>query len=235
MGCTSMFVIALVGLALILGGTWWLGVKLLNNYTSTEPVSIQVAAPTEAEFAAANDKMTALHEAMRSGRSTGVQFSATDINSLIARAPEFDDLRGKFHVAMADSVMTLDMSVPLSFIEIRLLKERWLNGTARFEVAFNQDSFNFSLRSLTVNEREVPMSFVRGFDNTFSDSFNEGFNKSRHENTRSNDFWEKVKSMAVIDDKLLITTKGSVAPTPEVSDETETDEEAEPSPTPETF
>jgi hypothetical protein len=229
-----MFVIAIVGLALILGGTWWLGVKLINNYTSAAPISIPVATPTEAEFSAANDKMTALREAMRNGRSIAVEFSATDLNSLLARAPEFDDMRGKFHVAMADSIMTLDMSLPLSFIEIRLLQERYLNGTARFGLAFNQDSFNFSLRSLTVNEREVPMNFVRRFDDTLSDSVNEGVTKSRRENRDSDEFWENVKSMAVDGDKLLITTKGMEMPTPEASDDATADE-AEATPTPDTL
>lgn len=243
MGCTTMFVIALLGLALILGGTWWLLTKVMNDYTAKSPAMVEMAAVSDADYAAANQKFMAVQDAQRRHQSVTVQFTAPELNALIARHPEFSDMRGKFRVAIADSLMTLEMSVPLREIDIPGIRDRWLNGTARFEFIYHDDAFNFGLRSLTANNRDLPLSFLQGFEAPFNKSFNEGFEKGRRENARSNEFWENVKTVAVIDDKLVITTKGPNAPaTPETAapeattpdaDTDDADDEAEPTPTPE--
>ncbi len=230
MGCTTIFVVALLGLALVLGGTWWLLTKVMNDYTSKEPANVEMAAVSEAEFAAANDKLVSVQDAQRRHQSVSVQFTAAELNALIARHPDFSDMRGKFRVAIADSLMTLDMSVPLREIDVPGIRDRWLNGTARFEFIYHENAFNFALRSLTANDRDLPLSVLQGFEAPFNKSFNESFEKSRRKNARSNEFWENVKTVAVIDDKLVITTKGPEAP----EADSDTDDDAEPTVTPPT-
>ncbi|MEP6809098.1 MAG: hypothetical protein ABI992_02565 [Chthoniobacterales bacterium] len=234
MGCTSIFVIALVALALLLGGTWWLGEKLLDNYTSSESIAVQVPTPTEAEVSAATAKLSTLQQAMRDRQSITVELTAADVNTLIARAPEFEQMRGKFRVAMADSIMTLDMSVPLSSIEIPKIRHRWLNGTARFGFLFSEDAFVFNLRSLNVNGRDLSLKFLHSLDSSFNSSFNQGFEKSLRENERSREFWGNVKAMEVTADKLVITTKGADSTAPAPADD-EASDEAEITPTPPTL
>lgn len=208
MGCASMFMIGLVGCVIVLGGAWFFFAKMVDSFTSSQSNAIQLEIPSEAQSAAANDKLQTVREATRNEQAVTVEFSAADLNALIARHPDFDDLRGKFRVAIADSILTLDLSVPLRDVPLPRVKDRWLNGTTRFGMVYHDGSFNFALRSLTANGRELPMSVLEGFAGTFNDSFNEGFDKAQRENARSNEFWEDVKTLAVIDDKLVITTKG---------------------------
>ena len=208
MGCFSMMMVALLGVAVLLGGTWWLYARVVDEFTSSQPSAIQIEAPSDAQYAAANDKLTAVRGATRSKESVTVEFTAADLNALIARHPDFEDLRGKFRVAMADSILTLDMSVPLRDVPLPRVKHRWLNGNTRFGLVYHNGDFNFSLRSLTANGRDLPMSVLEGAGGPFNNSFNEGFDKAQRENDRSNEFWEDVKTLAVLDDQLVVTTKG---------------------------
>jgi len=208
MGCFSMFMVAVAALVLFIGGTWWLLGWMTDRFTEPQPVAIQLEVPNEAQYGAANDKLSAIRAATRDKRSVTVEFTAADMNALIERHPDFSDMRGKFRVAMADSIVTLDMSVPLRDVPLPRIKDRWLNGTTRFGMVYHDGSFNFSLRSLTANGRDLPMNFLDGFSGPFNSSFNERFDKAQRENARTDEFWEDVKTVAVLDDKLVVTTKG---------------------------
>ena len=139
-----------------------------------------------------------------------MEFTAAELNALIARHPEFRDMRGKFRVAMTDSIMTLDMSVPLREINLPKIREQWLNGSARFGLIYHEDNFSFSLRSLTANGRELPLGVLKTFASTLNETAKDHF----HKNTsgKNQDDLENVKTVAIIGGKLAITTKGTPSP-----------------------
>ena len=226
MGCTTMFVLLLVGLAMIIGFTWWGFGRVVNQYTANGPIGIKTET-TEADFATANGKFNALQQAVRSRQSVTVQFSAAEVNALIARHPEFEDFRGKFRVALADSTMTLDMSVPLREIDLPTIRDRWLNGTARFGLIYHDGNFNLGLHSLSANERKFPLDALgSAFAALIDERTNDYIAKSRREDERTNEFWANLKTLAIIDDQLVLTTLGPEAPP------AENDDEVEPTPTP---
>ncbi|MEO5720962.1 MAG: hypothetical protein ABIR71_05770 [Chthoniobacterales bacterium] len=231
MGCTSMFVLLLVGMAMIIGLLWWGLGEVVKEYTASGPIAIATET-TDAEYAAAEQKYNALAAAARARQTVTVQLNASEVNALIARHPEFADMRGKFRVAMADSLMTLEMSVPLREINLPRIRDRWLNGSARFGLLYHDGNFNFSLRGLSANERELSMQFLQNFAGAFNEKFNERFHEKRRERDRTHDFWEIIRTLAIVDDQLVITTKGPEAPEPPEADRDAADEEAEPSPTP---
>ncbi len=208
-GCTGMFASAIICLGLLFGGLWWVCVKFINEYTAAQGITLQAETPGDEHYDTASGRLNSISEAARNHQSVRMEFTATELNALIARHPDFSDMRGKFHVAMADSAITLDMSVPLTFIELPKIRDRWFNGTARFGFIYQDDSFAFAVKSLGANGNELPISFINGFGSSFSRSFNEGFAKARRENPRSNEFWQNVKTLAVMGDKLVVTTRGA--------------------------
>lgn len=229
MGCTTMFVLLLIGLAVLVGVTWWGFGRLVREYTSSEPIAIHTET-SEADFSTANGKFNALQQAVRSRQSITVQFTAAEVNALIARHPEFSDFRDKFRVALADSTMTVDMSVPLREIDLPTIRNRWLNGTARFGLIYHDGNFNLALHSLSANERKFPLDALgSAFGSLVDERANDYLAKSRRDDERTNEFWENAKTVAVIDDKVVITTKGPEAP--EADSDTD---DAEPTPTPPT-
>jgi hypothetical protein len=208
MGCFTMLIIGLVALALVIGGTWWAFNIFVAKYTSTERVNVETAVVTDAQLQEATNKLSAVRAAGPNATSTTVVFTAADLNALIARHPDFEDMRGKFRVGMADSILTLEMSVPLREIELPGMKRRWFNGTARMGFAYNDENFDFALRSIEANGRTFPLGLLQGLASFLNRSFNDRFERDRHENERTDQFWRNVKSLAVLDDKLVVITKG---------------------------
>lgn len=206
-----MVVIALILLALVVGTGWFFYGKMLNAFTAEAPASVQIAAPSEADTATGTEKLERLRGAIGSQQSVTAELTAGELNALIARHPSFTDLRGKFHIGIANSVLDVAMSVPLSDIPLPRLKHRWFNGTARFGLVYDEDRFNLAVKSLEANGQSIDLSGFQSFADIFNNSFNEGFNKAQRKNRESDEFWRNVKSITVVDDKLIITTKGTDA------------------------
>lgn len=206
-----MLISAFVLLALFIGGLWWAYGKALDMVTSRQPESVQLEPVSDAQFAEASEKLTQVRTAKGRGESVTVGFTAAELNALIARHPDFADLRGKVRVAIADSLVTLDLSAPLEGLPLPRMKGRWFNGQATFGFVYDEGRFSFNLREISANGHQLPDSVFRGFASTFENSFNEGFDKARRESNRSDEFWGDVKSIGVADDKLIVITKGDAS------------------------
>ncbi|CAN5430541.1 hypothetical protein BH18VER1_BH18VER1_07990 [soil metagenome] len=203
-----MLIIGLLAAAVVLGVTWYAYQKVVDRYTSAAPVSVSIEAPSEAQFATANQKFEQVRTAVSARQATTVEFTAADLNALIARHPSFSKLRDRVRVGMENSVMQVDASVPLSSVPFPRLSRRWLNATARLGLSFDDDNFSLALRSATANGLEIPLEGLPGIDSRLSSSFNEGFRKSQRDDPQAEELWEQIDSMKVIDDKLVVTTKG---------------------------
>jgi hypothetical protein len=138
-----------------------------------------------------------------------IEFTAGDLNALIARHPDFSDLRRKARVGIANSILSLDVSVPLDSIPLPRMNGRWLNGSVNLGLTYDEDRFDLNVRSLAANGREIDSTFFDTMADWVNDTTNRSFDESQQENPRFNDLFESVKSMAVIGDKLVVTTKGA--------------------------
>lgn len=210
MGCMSFFLIGLAGFFILLGCSWFFYVRAVNTFTADAPVAIEVASPTEAEASAAQAKLDRFHEALREKQATTIAFTAADLNALIARNPDFARSRGKVRVTIADSVATMELSVPLDSAPFPRLKHRWFNGSTRMLFSYEDGDFIFDPQWIEANGNEVSGAFLRSFASSFSHSFTNSFEETLNRNGTAED-WRNVKSMALDGDQLIITTRGSPA------------------------
>ena len=210
-GCLTLFIVALLGVALIIGGAWYIYGKTIDSLTAAAPVAVQLETPSEAQFAAANAKLTQMRDAQARQQSVTVEFTAADLNALIARHPDFSDLRRKARVAIANSILSLDVSIPLDSVPLPRMNGRWLNGSVNLGLAYDEDRFDLNIRSLTANGREITSGFFDAMADWLNDTTNRSFDESQQQNPRFNELFEDVKSMAVVGDKLVVTTKGAAA------------------------
>jgi len=208
-GCLTIFLVAMLGVALIIGGAWYLYGKTINSLTAGAPVAVQLETPSEAQYAAANEKLTQVRNAQAGQQSVTVEFTAGDLNALIARHPDFTDLRRKARVAIANSILTLDVSVPLDDVPLPRMNGRWLNGSVNLALTYDEDRFDLNVRSLTANGREIESTFFDTMADWVNDTTNRSFDESQRDNPRFGELSENVKSMAVVGDKLVVTTKGA--------------------------
>ena len=207
-GCLTLIIAGIAFLAICIFGGWWFLNRLINQYTSSESANIEVTQPTPAEFQAAEAKWNSLRTAIRNNQETTVEFTATDINALIANDPDFRSARGRVRVAIADSIVSLDVSAPLKSMKWRAARDRWFNGNIRFGMTFIDDDFSFELKSADANGRRLPsILFTSDFERKFSEGFNESFRSSSAQHRERNEDLRHIRSLSVQDDKIIVTTR----------------------------
>ena len=206
-GCLTVIVLGGLFLAALGVGGWFIYKKTLNNLTSYSPGEIRVDPPTPAQVQSAESTRARLDEAIARNQETTVEFTGPEINHLLARNPDLDFLRGRSRIEIADSVMTVALSTPLTRLHLPGLKGRWFTGTVRFTMKYSSGVFECDILSAEANGNEFPSSFLSAVNNTFSEAMNEGFQEALDQNDRSRDFWSHVSRMTLQGDKLIITTK----------------------------
>jgi hypothetical protein len=207
-GCLTLLIVGFLLLACVLGGTWYLYVKTVDNLTSLAPADVQVQPPSESQFQTAENSMNRLREAVATNKETTVEFTAADLNALFARDAAFSDWRGRIRIEIADSTMTIALSAPLHSIPLPRVKKRWFNGTARFSFAYEAGTFSFDIKSAEAGGHQVPDLFLTDSSiSAFNESMNQSFRNEVKGNNQGSEFWDHVKRMSLEGDKLVVTTQ----------------------------
>jgi len=147
------------------------------------------------------------HARRRLPQETTVEFTGPELNLLLQRNSDWDFLRGRTRIDIADSVMTLALSAPLDRLPWPGLKGRWFNGTLRFSMTYTSGEFQLEIISAEANGNQFPSSLLSSFNSSFNDSMNEEFQKELRKNNRESEFWGHIKSIVLQEDKLIISTK----------------------------
>jgi len=205
-GCLTILIVGFLCIAIVGIGGWFFYKKTFHNLTSTAPIDVQVQKPTVDQVKTAEDSAARLDEEIARNQETTLEFTGQELNYLLQRNTDWDFLRGRTRIDIADSTMTVAMSAPLDSLPWPGLKGRWFNGTVRFSMTYTSGSFQFELISAEANGNQFPSTFLSSFNSTFSESANEEFQKELTKNL-ANEFWNHVKSVSLQGDKLIITTR----------------------------
>src|SRR5436309_2865071 len=199
-GCLTLLIIGFLCIAIVGIGGWFFYKKTFNNLTSTAPVDVQVQKATADQVKTAEDSAARMDEAIARNQETTLEFTGPELNYLLQRNTDWDFLRGRTRIDIADSTMTVAMSAPLDSLPWPGLKGRWFNGTVRFSMTYTSGSFQFEIISAEANGNQFPTSFLSSFNSTFNDTANEEFRKELNKN-RESEFWNHVKSVSLQGDK----------------------------------
>src|SRR4051812_35971721 len=162
-GCLTVLVVGFLFCAIVGVGGWFFYKKTFNNLTSTEPVDVQVQKPSTAQVQTAEQSATQLDESISRNRETTVEFTGPELNHLLQRNSDWDFLRGRTRIDIADSTMTVAMSAPLDALPWPGLKGRYFNGTVRFGLNYSAGTFELELKSAEANGHEFPTTFLSSF------------------------------------------------------------------------
>jgi hypothetical protein len=208
-GCLTVIVLALFFCAALVGTAWYVYHKVVTNLTFSEQANVPLEPPTEAQLQSAESARTRVKQAMANNEETTVEFTGSELNALLAREDDFKELRGRARIEIADSLMTIVLSVPLDGLHWRKLRGRWFNGTARFGITYESGRFHIDLKSADAAGHSLPMKYLT--TTWLKDSLDDGLNESFEEKFRDQDsesnFWKHVKSIKLSGDKLVITTQ----------------------------
>lgn len=204
-GCLTVLIVGFLLLAGMIGVSWYLYVKTVDNLTSPMSTDVRIEPPSEAQFQAAESSLARLNQAIANNEETTVEFTAADLNALLARHRDFENWKGRARIDISDSIATISLSAPLHSIPLPSMKNRWFNGTARFTFAYDSGDFRFGIESAEAGGHEVPSVFLSSSAmSSINDSFNRGF---WNDHDRDSDFWNHIKTLSLQGDKLVVTTQ----------------------------
>ena len=206
-GCLTVLVLGFLFIAVVGGGCWDFYKRTFNNLTSTGPADVRAETPTPAQTKSAENSLAQVHEAMARNQETTLEFTGPELNHLLASNSDLSWLRGRSRIDIADSTMTVALSAPLDALTWPGLKGRWFNGTVRFSMTYGSGTFQLEIISAEANGNEFPTAFLSAFNSGFNESMNEAFQKELARNEQGSEFWNRVKSISLRGDKLVITTK----------------------------
>lgn len=212
MGCFAagcLIVLAVVAFFIVVGGigAWVFYGRAVSMFTSPQATDVRIENVSDVDLRNAETKLNQLGQATNSNQETTVEFSAAELNAMIAREPLFADLNNRVRVAIADSMMTVEVSVPLGPAGLPKLKSRWFNGTARFGFSFSNDEFLFELKSADANGRSLPQELFVGGSPSLNRGINDAFKRQIENNSQAAIFWRHIKTIATDRDKVVVTTQ----------------------------
>ncbi len=206
-GCLSVLFAAFVGCIILVCACWFLYLGAVKKLTTADPIDTKITMPTDGEFNAASAKFAQLKNALATNQASTVAFTADDLNALIARHPDFASRKNRMHVALADSMATLEVSVPLNAAPLPSMKQRWFNGSTRLRFSYDDNNFYFDPEWIEANGHQITGGFLRAFASTFGRSFTTGFGESLRKNNQHT-FWPNVKTITLQGNQMVIATQG---------------------------
>jgi hypothetical protein len=209
-GCLTVLIVGFIFIAGVIGSAWYLYVKMVDNLTSPATDDVHLEPPSASQFQTAENSMERLRKATANNKETTVEFTAADLNALVARDPDFEDWRDRIRIEIADSTMTVVLSAPLNSIPLLRLKRRWFNGTARFSFTYESETFSFDIKSAEAGGHHFPDVFLSSFNSFFDEGVNRNFRDTLGSNDRSSEFWNHVRKMSLEGDKLVVTTQAEL-------------------------
>jgi len=207
-GCLTLVVVAVVLSVVLIGGVLFVVNRGINMFTATAPVQIQIRPATPAELQLAKAKLDSLRSAIRNRVETTIEFTADDVNALLQNEPEFRGTRNHARVAIANSIVSLELSAPLDSAQWSRLKRRWFNGKIQFGFSYVDDNFDFEVRSAEANGYQFPRVLLSAeVMQSFNRSFNDSFRRESARRGDANDLWRHIRMATVQNDKLIVTTR----------------------------
>jgi hypothetical protein len=174
MGCFAKGCLILIALGILLvvvgvGGTW----GLRQIYLSDKPAPIpEASAPSEPSAAApgetssttpsgtsavVRERLNTMKKAARAHEQTDVEFTAADINAMIAANRKS---RGTAFVRIDDNVMQAQFSIPLDRFDVPFrnafgLGDRYLNATVSIAAPPGTNASSVQLSEVTLNGHRI--------------------------------------------------------------------------------
>lgn len=155
-------ILALVICGLLVAALVWGAVSTyygLKDMTATTAKPVPVYEATPEEYAAVNTKVKAFQEAYDAGIDATLSVSADEINTLIARDPDWSALRNHVFVTINGQRIAAQMSVPLS--SIKAFEDRYYNGEVSMSFVTEKGNVRPEAVSVRSGNSEFPTWLVR--------------------------------------------------------------------------
>ena len=200
-GCTALLVVAVL-IVLFLVFAYRGVTKVSQAYTSSAPVDIPAKDAGDAVYHDAQGKLASFLQAFGQQQPATLTLNEDDINTLIARDPNYAAMRGKLHVTLQGDTLQVDSSVLLGTVEKVVMTDRYLNSVVTLGVGFDPDkhALLFDIRQLQFNGQLAPPSA----NGILDQDINTIVNQRLQANQLAKDFLARVQRIDIENGKLVI-------------------------------
>jgi hypothetical protein len=160
-GCISGAVLLVILLGGLLLGLHYMK-RMVLRYTDTKPVELPTVQMSQAEMAQAKERFEAFRQSVREQHATKpLTLTADEINALIASGSDQQSLKGKLYVSLDGDQVKGELSVPLQEVGLSMFSGRYLNGSATFNVSFQDGRLAVTPQSIKVKGEPLPEFYLR--------------------------------------------------------------------------
>jgi hypothetical protein len=160
-GCITGLVLLVLVLGALMVGLHYVK-KMVNQYTDTQPMELPTVQMSQAEIGSLKQRFDAFEQAVREQRpAQPLALTADDINALIGNARNREALKGKFYVSLEGDQLKGEVSVPLREVGRGMLRGRYLNGSATFNLSFHDGALSVTPQTITVKGKPLPEVFMQ--------------------------------------------------------------------------
>ena len=160
-GCITGAVLLVMLLGALMLGLHYVK-KMVNRYTDTKPMELPSVQMSPSEIAQVKQRFEVFQQAIREQRATKpLELTAKDLNALIASGGEQDGLKGKVYVSLDGDQLKGEVSVPLEAVGWNVLKGRYLNGSATFNLSLRAGTLSVTPQTIQVKGQPLPEVYLR--------------------------------------------------------------------------
>lgn len=217
-GCAAALVVSvlLIAAAVAIG----YGIKssfngLVEKYTDESPRELPMVTISDEELSGLKTRVEAFREAVKEGGDAPrLELTARDLNALIQRDAEFNEVAGKVYVDIEDDRLKGEVSIPLDDLNLGQDKQLYLNGSVVFGLSIDEGGLAIGIDAMEINGMPLPdqlMGFLQG-KNVLEDA---------KLDDEAQQMIERIESLEITDGKILLELRSDGLG--EVSEGTEID------------
>lgn len=205
-GCLFYGCLTCVVLLLLAGLLAFIVVRFVksqvNAYTDAAPMTLPKVEMADEEFKALEQRAKTFGEAMADGKAAEpLILTEWEINALIGKAANAKELADKVYVAVTNSEIKGQVSIPLSGLGW-LGNGRYLNGEATFNVSLENGVLIVTAREIQVKGKRLPESFMKRLRH-------ENLAKEAYKNPKNAEAIRKFESIQVEDSRVIIKARAA--------------------------
>ena len=221
-GCVTAVILCLLGgLAVFLFLRYQMQ-QAREKYTADAPIELPTVEMEQAGIDALVERVDKYADDLRGDAPLEpITLTEPEINALLQNHPDLKETYGDhLYVTLGENAITTQISLPLDWLP--LFRERYFNGIATFDVAFNNGRFQIYLDTASVKGEDVPNELLRELRR-------ENFGDMWEDDADARALTRKIDSIVITKDGVTITPNTAPPPglIPEQQNAPETSEPAD--------
>lgn len=116
-GCLTLFIVFMI-MGMMIGALGYYIYSAALPFISEEPGNIRVSAATDEQYQALIERLKPFNDALESGHAATAELTADDIDTLIARDPHFEDVRGRLYISIVNNRLVADVTTPIDNAQV---------------------------------------------------------------------------------------------------------------------